>query len=246
MSYASRSGRARTNASSPSAHAICDRCGRRWNHIDLQFQHEWRGSSLQNIKILVCRPCLDVPQEQLRAIIVPMDPVPILNARIENYSADEGAFFSLSTVTTDPTTGIPVPSSTTLATEGGVNLTAQPIGPRRGLPQQAIMPLQGTTAYAVPVGAISVTANGTNVVSVTCSSIGSLAVNSQISVSGLSADKANGLYSVASVVGNSFTYWTNSIIPAGSLLTAKSSIVTANVGLPLDYAQVPTTGPVDV
>jgi len=34
---------------------------------------------------LVCKSCLDVPQEQLRTIILPPDPVPISNPRPENY-----------------------------------------------------------------------------------------------------------------------------------------------------------------
>lgn len=78
-------GRARVSATRPEAHAICDRCGFRYNHSDLGWQFQWRGTSLQNIRQLVCQPCLDKPQEQLRVIILPMDPVPIMNARPENY-----------------------------------------------------------------------------------------------------------------------------------------------------------------
>ncbi len=42
MCYASRSGRASTNASNPQAHAICDRCGFRYNHVNLKWQYDWR------------------------------------------------------------------------------------------------------------------------------------------------------------------------------------------------------------
>ena len=81
MAYASRAGRARTRASAPQAHAICDRCGFRYNHVDLKFQFDWAGDQLQNFRILVCDRCLDTPQDQNRAIVVPADPVPILNPR---------------------------------------------------------------------------------------------------------------------------------------------------------------------
>lgn len=86
MAYASQAGRARTNPKSPQAHAICDRCGFRYNHVDLKWQYDWRGTSLQNIKLLVCDTCYDVPQEQLRAIVIPADPTPIMNPRTEDFA----------------------------------------------------------------------------------------------------------------------------------------------------------------
>jgi hypothetical protein len=78
-------GKANISAIYPRALAVCDRCGGLYNHTDLSWQHQWRGVKLQNVRILVCPSCLDVPQEQLRVIILPMDPVPIMNARPENY-----------------------------------------------------------------------------------------------------------------------------------------------------------------
>src|SRR5580693_3923349 len=68
MPYASIAGRARANPSSPRAFAVCDRCGIWYNHVDLQWQFDWRGASLMNLRLLVCRPCYDDPQQQLRAI----------------------------------------------------------------------------------------------------------------------------------------------------------------------------------
>jgi hypothetical protein len=90
MAYASRAGRARTNARSPEAHAICDRCGFRYNHVDLKYQYDWNGTKLQNLRILVCDRCYDTPQEQARSIFIPADPLPIINPRPEFYVADEG------------------------------------------------------------------------------------------------------------------------------------------------------------
>jgi len=118
MAYASQSGRARTSASSPQAHAICDRCGFRYNWVDLRWQYDWRGATMQNIKILVCKTCYDRPQEQLRAIVVPADPTPIVNARVQDFVAAETDYLTASNGTTlDPTTGIPVPPDTTIVTE---------------------------------------------------------------------------------------------------------------------------------
>ena len=82
MGYASRSGRARTDARNPRAFAICDRCALWYNHYQLSWQYDWAGASLINKRILVCNTCYDTPQEQLRAIIVPADPVPIVNPRV--------------------------------------------------------------------------------------------------------------------------------------------------------------------
>jgi hypothetical protein len=109
MGYSSLSGRARTSSRNPQAHAICDRCGFRYNHVDLRWQFDWRGASLMNIRLLVCNHCYDDPQEQLRAIVVPADPVPIENPRIEyfeTYETDGRMTSGQNTI--DPLTGIPV------------------------------------------------------------------------------------------------------------------------------------------
>lgn len=84
-----RNGRAVVSQTDPRALAICDRCGFRYNHDDLSWQFQWRGTILQNIRILVCDSCKDTPQEQLRVIILPIDPVPVMNARPENFIGDD-------------------------------------------------------------------------------------------------------------------------------------------------------------
>jgi len=86
VSYGSIAGRAKTSSKNPQAHAICDRCGMRYNHVDLQFQYDWAGASVKNKRILVCNRCLDNMQDQLRAITLPGDPPPILNPRPETYA----------------------------------------------------------------------------------------------------------------------------------------------------------------
>ena len=81
---------ARVNQTSPEAFAICDRCGFLRNHNDLVWQVGWAGTHLYNFQILVCRDrCFDQPNEQLRTIILPPDPPPILNARVPDFEYEE-------------------------------------------------------------------------------------------------------------------------------------------------------------
>lgn len=82
-------GRATVNPDDLSAFAVCDRCGFWYNHRDLHWAYDYRGKNLQNLRILVCDRCLDTPQEQLRPIVLPPDPLPIINARPENFYVDE-------------------------------------------------------------------------------------------------------------------------------------------------------------
>jgi hypothetical protein len=60
------------------------------NHANMRWQFEWRGPKIINTRILVHEDELDVPQRQLGspALLGP-DPVPIANARPENYAIDE-------------------------------------------------------------------------------------------------------------------------------------------------------------
>jgi hypothetical protein len=83
------SGRATANPTDPRAFAVCQRCGFLWNHEDLQWQFQWAGSRLMNTNLLVCDPCLDVPNEQLRVIKLMPDPVSIEDARPEQFTVDE-------------------------------------------------------------------------------------------------------------------------------------------------------------
>lgn len=89
MGYASISGRAITNPDAPRAFGVCDRCGLWYNHKDLRWQFDYRGRMLQNIRILVCETCEDEAQPQLKPRILPPDPIPILNARVESFCSDE-------------------------------------------------------------------------------------------------------------------------------------------------------------
>lgn len=80
---------ARTNPSSPNAWATDDRTGFIVNHRNLIWQQEWAGNSLINKGLLVRPQSLDQPQSQFRTVLIPPDPAPLFNARIEPYSIDE-------------------------------------------------------------------------------------------------------------------------------------------------------------
>ena len=138
MGYASISGRARTSATNPQAHAICDRCGFRYNHVSLRWQYDWRGTSEQNIRILVCNTCYDTPQQQLRAIVIPADPIPIQNPRTQDFvTAETSNRFTSGQNTVDPTTGIPVVGGDNRITQDSNDRVVQQTGePSGGLNQQ--------------------------------------------------------------------------------------------------------------
>lgn len=243
MAYASIAGRARTSASNPQAHAICDRCGFRYNHVDLNWQYDWRGATMQNVRILVCSTCMDTPQEQRRAIVVPADPTPIVQARVQDFAQAETNYSTISAPTVyDPVTGIPIPSTTTLVTQNGQNMTTQPIGIPNDIDQSAVMPLDGKTHYRVNLQPLSVSSLGGDVIAVTCASPHGLSTNDQIVVQGLSNRNADGAYSITVTTATAFTYQSNVAIPAAALITGTTLMVTAKIGLPYGYDQIPQTG----
>ena len=83
MGWASQSGRAVTNPNNPRAFAVCDNCRFWYNHDRLKWQREWAGTQIINKGFLVCDQCLDRPNPQLKARLMPPDPVPIQNPRPE-------------------------------------------------------------------------------------------------------------------------------------------------------------------
>jgi len=210
MSYASKAGRARVSAKNPQAQGVCDRCGIWYTLADLQWQFDWRGTALQNLWLRVCRRCLDTPQEQLRAIQLPADPVPVWQPRPENFDAAE------------------IPYNT------------GPIGVPTGLDINAIMPYDGTVQKAFGViPALSVISNGTTTIYVSCSAPHNLSNDDQIAVQGLSDVNACGFFSVVMYTPIAFVYTTANSVAAASLLTPMSRMITCLVGLPRGSSQIP-------
>ena len=78
----------RVDPKNPSALGNCDRCYRTFNLDDLIQEKQWFGPRLMWTKFLVCRECLDTPQQQLRPRVLPPDPLPRFNPRPENFTSD--------------------------------------------------------------------------------------------------------------------------------------------------------------
>jgi hypothetical protein len=257
MAYASISGRARTSAKKPAAFAVCQKCGTWYNRVNLRFQHDWRGSVIQNLFMLVCNRCYDTPQEQLRAITLPADPVPIFYPSVEDFTLADGNFRAASIPSAvHPITGLPVQSDLLRVTEDCENRTPFPLGRPVGLDANAVMPYNGALQrhLGVPLNILSVTGDGSATVTVTCSSVHGLqnfeSISgtdpspveigpSQVAVQGLNYAPACGFYSVNVTTATAFTYMTYGLNPAQSLLTPTTRIITALVGLPRGYKRIP-------
>lgn len=109
-------GRVRVNARRPLGQRTCDRCGCQYTRTDLTFQFEWQGSSLQNQQVLVCPTCLDIPNPQLRAYVVPPDPLPFQNPRVEldaGWPMETGPIYDTQHILIRDTSGV------VLTTSGG-------------------------------------------------------------------------------------------------------------------------------
>lgn len=245
MSYASKAGRARVSAKNPQAQGVCDRCGIWYTLADLQWNFDWRGTQLQNLWLRVCRRCLDTPQQQLRSISLPADPTPVWQSRPENFEAAETSYRTLVPDTIDFLTGVPIPNTTQVITQNSQNRVTQPYGAPIGLDQNAVMPYSGTVqkAFGVPLALLSVISNGTATIFVTCSQPHNLNNDDQIAVQGLTDRNACGFFSVTMFTATVFTYMTVNNIPAGSLLTPTTRMITALVGLPRGFDSIPQVTP---
>jgi hypothetical protein len=213
---------------------------------------------MSNIRLLVCHDCYDTPQQQLRAIVLPADPVPVDNPRIENFGAASedartvsGAIYGN---TTDPNTGLPVPGNVQRVTSDSGNATSnvrvtQEIGASSrinafpSLDPNAVMPLVGSKAYGVKLPVTSMVANGTAVITVTCSTNHNLSTGDQVSIEGSSLSTTDGFYSITVTSSTQFTYSVATLITNGSAILSPMTIVkTALVGVPRDMDQIPQTG----
>ena len=81
-------GRAQISARAPRALGVCQRCGFLYNLDQLRWQWDWKfGPRLWNLRIKVCQPCLDIPQESGRTIVLPPDPIPVAYPLPEDYAS---------------------------------------------------------------------------------------------------------------------------------------------------------------
>lgn len=132
-------GRVRVNSRSPRGAAICDRTGFAFNHEDLVWQYQWAGTRLQNLKILVGKRYLDVPQRQLGTKSLAPDPIPIWNARPEpftftGYSYQESNIMCQPTPLGEAPNEYPNTSGLVMAMPGGQTFMLQPANPNGSPP----------------------------------------------------------------------------------------------------------------
>ncbi len=237
MGYGSRSGRARTSSVNPRAHAICDRCGFRYNHDDLQWQYDWAGASLINRGILVCSQCMDVPQEQLRAIIVPADPVPVLNPRIEyfgTYSSNNR--LTNGTPSVDAATGLSSPRGDTRITEDDATRSTQMTGAAPG----SLNTLPGTDPNAVTYRTVTnATDNGSGLIRLTVATTNGMITSQRVTVQDVGGvTAASGNWTIT-VINNTQIDLQSS---AFSGTYTSGGYVVNNPSLPYNFTEVPKTG----
>jgi hypothetical protein len=214
-----------------------------YNHSALRWQFDWAGASLINKRILVCDTCYDEPQQQLRAIVIPADPVPILNPRTEPYTWDSTDYRQVSGYnTTNLTTGIPVP-------QGDVRVTTEnnePTADKRVVQQTGEAPngtnqLPGTDPNAVTYRTVTnAVDNGSGRVRLTIATTNGMRSGQQVTVQEVGGvSSADGNWTIT-VVDTTHIDLNNSTF-SGSYTSG--GYVINNPSLPRGFAVVPRTGP---
>lgn len=230
-------GRAKVSTRNPEAFAICDNCGFQYNHSELRWQFEWAGNKLVNLRQLVCRRCNDIPNTQLRAIVIPADPMPIMNPRVPIYPMAEMNYRTTSGQNTiDPQTGIPIPGSVMRITEDDEYRVTQ----ETGEPPNGRNELPGTDPNAVTYRVIYNAANnGSGLIRLTVNTTNGMITGQQITVGEVvGTTEANGNWTATVVSltqvdlqGSSFS---GAYIGGGYLIN--------NPALPYGFNEVPRTG----
>lgn len=241
MGYASRSGRAKTDAKNPRAFGVCDRCALWYNHDTLSWQMDWAGASLINKRMLVCRTCYDEPQQQLRAIVVPADPVPIQNPRVESYAWDSIDRRQISGANIiSPKTGIPVPlGDTRVTTNANIATDNTRVTQQTGEPPNGTNQLPGTDPNAVSYRTVLNAFNSDGTIYLTMINTDGFITNQRVivgNVEGVTA--ANGSWVITVV--NQTTIGLNSSVFAGSYTSGGYLI--NDPSLPYGFTEIPATG----
>lgn len=230
-------GRAKVSTRNPEAFAICDNCGFLYNHSELRWQFQWAGNKLVNMRQLVCRRCNDIPQTQLRAIVLPADPMPIMNPRVQNYQAASTDYRTTSGQNTvDPETGIPILGNTMRITENDDYRVTQ----QTGAPNGSLNELPGTDPNAVTYRVISNAANnGAGLIRLTVKTTSGMITGQQVTVADIvGTTEANGNWTITVIsltevdlVGSAFV---NAYTSGGYVVN--------NPALPYGATEIPKTG----
>jgi hypothetical protein len=243
VGYASRSGRASTSPRNPRAFGVCDRCAIWYNRDRLTWQYDWAGASLINKRILVCNTCYDEPQQQLRAIIIPADPVPITNPRTEPYAYDESNKRQVSGFNTvNQATGIPVQAGDTRVTSFNNIATEDPrVTQETGVANGSLNQLPGTDPNAITFrNVLNVTNNGIGVIRLTLNTTSGMTTGQQVTVQEIEGvTAANGNW-IVTVINFSQVDLQNSNFSGAY---TSGGYVINNPSLPIGFVEVPRTGP---
>lgn len=231
-------GRAKVSSRNPEAFAICDDCGFLYNHSELRWQFEWGGNKLVNKRQLVCRRCNDIPNTQLRAIVLPADPMPVMNPRVQNYQQAETDYRATSGQNTiDPTTGIPIPGNTLRITENNDYRVTQ----ETGEPPYGTNQLPGTDPNAVTYRTISnAFNNGSGGIRLTVNTTNGMITGQTVTIGDvLGTTEANGNWTITVVSANTVdlnnSTFTNAYLSGGYIVN--------NPALPYNFNEIPKTGP---
>jgi hypothetical protein len=195
-----------------------------------------------NKRILVCDTCYDEPQEQLRAIVLPADPVPIINPRVEPYAWDEIDRRQVSGYNaTSPSTGIPVQQGDTRVTT--LNNTATEdtrVTQQTGEAPYGTNQLPGTDPNAVSYRPILGVGNVSGTIRLTVSDTSGFITNQRVIVREVEgATAANGTW-VITVVNQTKIDLQDSTF--SGVYTSGGYIIN-NPSLPYGFDQIPRTGP---
>jgi hypothetical protein len=231
-------GRAKVNSRNPESFGICDNCGFLYNLNELRWQMQWAGNKLVNMRQLVCRRCNDIPQTQLRAIIISADPMPVMNPRPANYQAantDNRTTSGQNTV--DPRTGIPIPGNTMRITENNNYRVTQ----QTGAPNGSLNELPGTDPDAVTYRIISnAVNNGSGRIRLTVNTTNGMITGQNVTIGDVvGTTEANGNWKITVVnlttldIDNST--FTNAYSSGGYIVN--------NPSLPYGFTEIPRTGP---
>jgi hypothetical protein len=230
-------GRAKVSTRNPEAFAICDSCGFLYNHSELRWQYQWSGNKLVNLRQLNCRRCNDIPQTQLRAIVLPADPMPVLNPRVQNYQAATTDYRATSGQNTvNPTTGIPIPGNTLRITENDdfrvTQQTGEPPGGKNTLP--------GTDPNAVTYRVINNAAdNGSGLIRLTVNTTSGMITGQKVTIGDVVGTiEANGNWTITVISLTEIDLQSSAFTNAYS----SGGYVVNNPALPYGFTEIPKTG----
>jgi hypothetical protein len=196
-----------------------------------------------NKRILVCDTCYDEPQEQLRAIVVPADPVPIINPRVEPYAWDEIDRRQVSGYnTTSTSTGIPIPQGDTrVTTAANVATNNTRVTQQTGEAPGGTNQLPGTDPNAVTYRNVTnVTNNGIGVIRLTINTTNGMITGQRVNVQEVEGvTNANGIWYITVINFSQIDLQNSTFV--GNYISG--GYVINEPALPYGFDEIPRTGP---